>query len=408
MKLASEPGFITCFFDIPFPTSIPNGGYLVRDPIKEIAVITLNLREGSRAFFRNRPLKGPTSFEELRAAQQGPTPPRQDHSYLAVNKLTDGREKSTLEVNSGIDGGFSECKYYSEVCVTFLTDNLEGISSSNGVFERACSIVNPFLDKYRILTEDYRISRVSLERNFYYATYHTSVLADEEKALSVTALFDSLHGRTFKHILGEGAGNILRTNSYELLGPRSPINELIRPFFHQFIKDEYVLPLSYELVLDAIGCLQRTRDFRLAIVHAETAVEVHNRSLLRRLMMHYGTLESDADNMIDNDRSYWGVKSKLRKLDDLNKRYCGDSGHPFTAFVDSALYLKWESELYKSRNAAVHAGAASFTYADASKAVGVAKECIAFLESRVVGMQNRIQLNTLMSQYRSNAGEVFF
>jgi hypothetical protein len=240
---------------------------------KEFAVITTNLREGQRAFFRNRPLKGPTSFDELRKAEQGPNPPRQDHSYLAVNRLTDGRDKSTLEVNSGTDGGFSECKYYSEVCITFLVDDLNRISQENGVLDRACSILNPFLDKYRILTEDYRISRVTLERNFYFATYHTSALTAEERELPTKTLFERLEkGRTFQHILGHGAANILRQNSYELLGPRSPLDQSIQPLFHEFIKDEYVLPLSYELILDAIGCLQRTRDYRLAIVHAETAV----------------------------------------------------------------------------------------------------------------------------------------
>jgi len=67
-----EPGFISVFLDIPFPTSIPNGNYTTFDPIKGIAVVTLTLREGTRAFFRNRPIVGPTSFRDLQQAWQTP------------------------------------------------------------------------------------------------------------------------------------------------------------------------------------------------------------------------------------------------------------------------------------------------------------------------------------------------
>jgi hypothetical protein len=409
MASSQVPGFIACFFDIPFPTSIPNGTYIVLDPVKGIAAVTLTLREGTCAFFRNVPLQGPTSFEQLRKAQQEPPRPRQNHSYLAVNKLHDGGQKSTLSVNSGVDGGYAECKYFSEVCVTFLSDDVDSLSQGDVVFSRVCDILNPFLDKYRILSEDYRISRISLERNFYFATCHTSPLENNERALSTKALFDTLEvGRVFRIVLGHGAGNILRTNSYELLGPRSPLDPSIQPFFHKFLKEDYSLPLSYVLILDAISCLQRTRDYRLAIVHAETAVEVHNRALLRRLMVHYGMAETQADTLIDDDRNYWGVKNKLRRLDEWNMRYCGEIGHAFTAFVGSSLYSRWELELYGRRNAAVHEGVSGFTYDEASAAIGIAKECIVMLETRVPGMQNRIQLNVLMSGYRLNSGEVVF
>jgi len=104
MASPQVPGFIACFFDIPFPTSVPNGTYVARDPVKGLAAVTLTLREGTRTFFRNVPIEGPTSFEQLRKAQQEPPRPRQNHSYLAVNKLHDGGQKSTLSVNSGVDG----------------------------------------------------------------------------------------------------------------------------------------------------------------------------------------------------------------------------------------------------------------------------------------------------------------
>jgi hypothetical protein len=125
-------------------------------------------------------------------------------------------------------------------------------------------------------------------------------------------------------------------------------------------------------------------------------------------MSHYGMTSLDSDNIIDNDRSYWGVKSKFKRLDEWNQRYCTDINHTFTAFVGSGLYSRWESDLYSRRNAAVHAGVSNYTHGEASTAIAVAKECIAMLESRVPGLQNKIQLNTSMTGYRLNAGEVAF
>lgn len=403
------PGFIAVSFDIAFPISIPNGTYIVYDPRKEIAAVTVTLREGSRAFFRNRPITGPTSFQELARAWQEDQRPRQSYSYMAVSQLKDGQRKATLNVHSGIDGGYAECKYYSEVCVTYLDDNLSSIGQEGVVLQRACEILNPFLDKYRLLNEDYRISRVSQERNYYFATCHTSPLEPNERTLSAKELFERLQTpRNFRHEIGRGAANILRTNSFELIGPRNPLAGVTLQVFSEFIKENYQLPLSYELVLEALQYLQRVREYRLAIVHAETAVEVHGRNLLLTIMVHYGTAELDADNLIESDHRYWGVKNKLRRLDEWTSRYCSENSHAYSAFVDSALYKRWDSELYAKRNSAVHSGASAFSYDDASSAIGIAKECIIFLESRLPGLNNQVQLNAMMTGFRNNAGEVMF
>ena len=86
----------------------------------------------------------------------------------------------------------------SEVAVTYLTDDINDINKEGDVFPRACQTINLFLDKYRLLNEDYRVSAVSLERNFYFATCHTSALRDDELNLSVPELFDRLQApRTF-------------------------------------------------------------------------------------------------------------------------------------------------------------------------------------------------------------------
>ena len=62
----SEPGFITVILDIPFSLAIPNGCYTVFDPVKGIAIVQPTMREGSRSFFRDTPIIGPTSFSDLK------------------------------------------------------------------------------------------------------------------------------------------------------------------------------------------------------------------------------------------------------------------------------------------------------------------------------------------------------
>lgn len=405
----SGPGFVSALLDVPFPISIPNGAYSVFDPEKGIAAIEVSLQEGSRAFFRSRPIHGPTSFTDLRQASTSMQRLDQGRSYLMNSQLPDGSQKATLNLHTGHDGGFSECKYFSQVSVTFLADDIAIISTGAQVEKRAFQILNPFLDKYRLLNEDYRISPISDARNFYLAVCHTSPLAPEERGLNPAILFNQLSNpRTFFRELGHGAANILRTNSYELLGPRSPLCSGIQTFFDTLVQESYEMPLSYSLILESLANLQRTRDYRLAIIHAETAFEVYVVDRLLKLMIDEGMTRADASSAIDTDRTFWGVKSKIRQLDSRIQSYSSRNGLVFNAFVGSTLHSRWGADLYKHRNNAVHAGTNSFTYDEARTAIGTAKECIVALESRLPAFADRIQLNTSMTGFRQNPGEVMF
>jgi len=154
--------------------------------------------------------------------------------------------------------------------------------------------------------------------------------------------------------------------------------------------------------------MRRLRDYRLAIIHAETAVEVHGLRLLVRLMLHYGRTQIEIDQALENDRSYWGVKNKLRQLDAWTQRHCQQIGRAYQAFMGSAGYNTWESDLYAKRNAAVHGGTNNFTYDEASAAIRAAKESINAFEARCPGFQDKILRDPSMAGFRLNAGEVMF
>jgi len=168
------------------------------------------------------------------------------------------------------------------------------------------------------------------------------------------------------------------------------------------------MPLSYELLMEAMNCLQKLREYRLAVIHAETAFEVYVVDRLVKLMMDSGMSQTDAATKVERDNQYWGVKSKIRRLDDWTKNYCTKSGTAFVPFWGSSLATRWESDLYRKRNAAVHSGVRHFSYNEASAAIGVAKECIVTLEGRVPSMADRVQLNPSMGGFHQNAGEVAF
>jgi hypothetical protein len=294
--------------------------------------------------------------------------------------------------------------------VTFLADDVGIISgNANEVEKRAFQILNPFLDKYRLLNEDYRISPVSSNRNFYAAVCQTSPLTLDEQKLSAVELFDRLSvPRTFLTVIGHGSANILRTNSYELLGPRSQLSAPLQAFFDQFVQKNYEMPLSYSLILESLANLQRSADYRLAIIHAETAFEVHVVDRLLKLMVDEGMTRADASVVVETDNDFWGVKKKIKQLDARIKSYCLRKGFAFKAFVGSPLYLQWETDLYQHRNGAVHAGANAFSYGQAHSAIGIAKECIIAIESQIPTLADPIQLNASMIGFRLNPGEVVF
>ena len=409
MPRGKVPGFIALYFDIPFPVSVHDNDYFVRDPIGGAAIITLKLREGSRAFYKNSQMAGgPSSERNHESAVNSAND--QAHEYLITAKLRNGDEKPVFGVTSGPDGGFAESKYYSEVRVIFLADdiNLDKIGEK-AAFRRACDILNPFLRVYSLVSGDYRVSEIAYERGFYFAMYHVSPLEKRELGISSDELFRGFDlGRKFLGGTGGGAANILFWNSWELVGPWQTLNLPTMKFFLDLIERDYVVPLSYSLLLDEIRTLRRNGDFRIAIIHAETAFEVYVRGILLDLLMHFGKSQIEADEELDEGPAFWGVTKRVKQLDILTERYCNEISHGFIAFVGSSLYKRWKSDLYHLRNSTVHAGAAGFTFEQASAALDVTLQSIPFFESRVPGLRPGIVIDASMSNYQGNIGEILF
>jgi hypothetical protein len=404
------PGFITVILDIPFSLAIPNDCYTVFDPVKGIAIVQPTMKEGSRSFFRDTPIIGPTSFSALKLKARDFERPRIEHSYVVTSRLTDGSQKATLNIHSGAGGGFAETKYFSEAQITFLEDDLSVLAQNNGyILQRATNILNRFLDKYRLFTEDYRVGRVSSDRNFYFATCHTSPLTAEEQALSPAQVFATLsNGRTFMSELGLGGANILPHHTLEHLGPRGQIDNHALRTLGQFLQTDYEMPLSYDLIMEAYRSLQLDRDYKLTIVHAATAVEVHVLHLLHGVLVALGATAADAWTTLESDPEYEGVTKRLKRLESHTRNYCEENSLTYVPFVGGALYERWRTIVAGKRNRAVHAGVAGFTWNEAAEAIAIAKESIIFIDQRVPALSNYFRLSPDVRGIREGAGGILF
>jgi hypothetical protein len=117
---------------------------------------------------------------------------------------------------------------------------------------------------------------------------------------------------------------------------------------------------------------------------------------------------TDAWNVLENDPDYEGVAKRLKRLESHTKAYCDQNGLSCAQYVGGTLYNRWRDILAHRRNRAVHAGVASFTWAEAAEAIGIAKESIVLLDQRVPALANPVQLNPSVTGLRESAGGILF
>jgi hypothetical protein len=291
-----------------------------------------------------------------------------------------------------------------------LEDDLNVLRSKEyDILQRTTDILNPFLDKYRLFLEDYRTENISVLKNFFFATCHSSPLSVDEQTLTVEQLLSGLSkGRTFYRKLGHGGANILRPNSFDRLGPKAELGGTQLEVLASFFTDQYEMPLSYDLIMLALRSLQIDHDFKLTIVHAATAVEVHVLHLLHNLLKASGKTDTEAWNLLENDPEYEGVTKRLKRLESHAKDYCNIHGISYKPFVGTRLYNRWKDVLAHKRNRAVHAGVASFSWTEATEALGIAKETIGILDQRIPSLANRLQLTPSVTGIFEGSGGIRF
>ncbi len=100
--------------------------------MRGVALFQTVKREGSRAFFRNTPITGLTPFADLGGQAQAYFRLQQPQSYVINAQFPDGTHRATLNVHTGRLGGFAEAKPFTEVHVTYVTDDLSATLANSG------------------------------------------------------------------------------------------------------------------------------------------------------------------------------------------------------------------------------------------------------------------------------------
>jgi hypothetical protein len=154
--------------------------------------------------------------------------------------------------------------------------------------------------------------------------------------------------------------------------------------------------------------LQLDRDYKLAIVHAATSVEVHVLHLLHGVLVALGSTPAEAWTRLESDPEYEGVTKRLKQLESHTKSYCDQNSLTYSPFVGGALYERWKTTVAGKRNRAVHAGVAGFTWNEAAEAIATAKQSIIFLDQRIPTMSNHFQLSPDVRGIREGAGGILF
>jgi hypothetical protein len=113
--------------------------------------------------------------------------------------------------------------------------------------------------------------------------------------------------------------NVLRVNNLEHLLPKGQMLEPLLGTFTQFVREPYALPLSYDLILEALRSMLTVSDFKLAIVHAATAVEVHVLNPLHKVLIANGATAADAWTLLEGTPDYQGIKNRVKRLEEKTR-----------------------------------------------------------------------------------------
>lgn len=392
-------GVVKAIVDLPFSVRLPNGTIRCIDPLKGHALVEFISREGSTSFNRQAPLGvGPTLHSTLQMEARKFEIPREEHSYLLTRRSSgDTKERSAVTVSTR--KGYAEVKPFTEARVFFLTDHLETYGEQEGgYFQRALDVLNPLLDKYSVFAQDYRVHAITDKKPVYLMICNISPLADADFALSNQDILEtcfSSGGRTWITSADKGAVNVLQTKNYHtLLSPERDFSPAEIALLSELALTEYQAPLSYRLILEADRAAIMDLDSSLAIVHAETAVEVHMMEKLYEVLIGLGRTEEEAWDCIEAEN---GTTPRMKALD----RYCAEyhklHNLPVRPLRGTALFTDWEAKLWKPRNRTLHAGIISFSRNDAYHAIKTARRVIAFLESRTPPLMNKLQFDGSMN-----------
>jgi hypothetical protein len=324
-------------FAVPFYLRLPLGLFAAWEPETGVCAILNFRRLGDLSFGGTSSLVSENSLIDSYEPRPFETP---EHQILMTCVLANGSEIPTLRISTGAGPSFTELRSYSELVVFFVLDS--PVPELNQLTSRVEAAANNLIDIYRAATQDPFVRRVDFELDMFIVAFSFGVVPA------------SLAGRS-PFVPGPIAGSDIH-----------PGCGWIAAF-----------PLRAAASLrSGLHCANRPEGEKhhVAVLEAETAVEVFVARRLLQLAAAAGSSEADVIQRMENPRDLGLLKARIRMLDDLIVSYRqGKKLAVADRFVASAAYRDWEENLYRLRNRITHAGLRDVTFDMAKAAVGAGK-----------------------------------
>jgi len=403
MSVVEKPGFIKIIFDYPFHLGVPNALFPIRldDDKEKIALIGITAREGMQTFdkgklIRNQPIEGKTNlkFEDAGAETKG------------MEICGFGEENQPLFwVIASKHGKSVYPWFFSEIEIIFPVNHVYAAwsdpTNSKYVNNLSVQFFNKFLLAYRNASQDVFNKYLSESDDFtsYKALYISEFTEEENKKPTAELLMPGLvKQRAFKPYPMKA--DMKETDIPLIQAKICP--PLMTNAKKKMIKVEQVKPLLAggagifsiqifnQILLSGMERYAMDKDYRMAILEFDTAVEMAIMFFLVTALIKLGKSDQEIDKLFDEENNeareiqrkgqgYLTTHSKIKRLDEHFAELRKKQNFSEVNIYKSQECNDWNLLVRKKRNAVVHAWE-HFGEDDCKKAFDAAQKFIRFIQ----------------------------
>jgi hypothetical protein len=264
---------------------------------------------------------------------------------------------------------------------------------------------NHLIDIYRATTQDPFVRRVDFELDMFVVAFNFGIVPAALVGRPAAEILRNIQQIQFSQELKDHRFHY-RLNTWEDLFPGPLLDQAFTRVVAGLLPSRYELPLHYDLVFAAQSAL-KARNYHVAVLEAETAVEVFVARRLLQLAAAAGSSEIDVTRRMEDPRDLGLLKARIRMLDDLIVSYRkGKNLGAVNRFVGSNAYRDWEENLYRLRNRITHAGLRAVTFDIARAAIGAGKRAIRAVEETVPDFADPVQIPAEVGFLQNTAGRL--
>jgi len=402
MNVIEKPGFIKIIFDYPFHLGVSDALFPIRldDDKDKIALIEIIAREGVQTFdkgklIRNRPIEGKTDIklEDTGSETKGTEICGFGEDNQPVFYVIASRHGKSIYP-----------WFFSEIEIIFPVNHIYAAWSdpvnSKYINDLSVQFFNKFLLVYRNASQDVFNKFLSKSENLisYKALYISEFDKEEKKKPSPELLLPSLvKKRTFKPypirtdmkktdipLIQAKTCSPLMTNIKKTIKPEQ-MESLIRDGM-----GVHNIKIFDQILLSGMERYAMDKDYRMAILEFDTAVEMAVMFFLVEALVKLGKSDQEIAKLFDEEnrdakelqkkgQGYLTTHSKIKRLDKHFTELRKKQELSETSIFKSQKRNDWNLLVRKKRNRIVHAWE-HFGEDDCKKAFDAAQKFIRFIQ----------------------------